>query len=281
MFANRSGTGQTLPRSRWLFVRAFCLLLALTAAALVPSSAAQAQESGPKPTVVLVHGAWADAAGWDGVAERLRSDGYPVVTPTNAMRTLSGDAQHIRDVLSGISGPIVLVAHSYGGAVITNAAAGNPNVKALVYVAAFAPDAGETVLGLLFSRPGSQLPLGLVPAPYVTDGIGVDTYLNSLLFRQVFCQDVSEETAAKMAVTQRPITLNVGLEPTAQSAWKTIPSWYLVAQDDRVIPPDVERYMAERAGSHTVEISSSHAAMVSNPGPVADLIRTAAATIQG
>jgi pimeloyl-ACP methyl ester carboxylesterase len=242
----------------------------------VPFHAAHADD-GAKPTVVLVHGAWADAAGWNGVMEQLSKDGYPVVATTNPMRSLSADAEHVAGVLRGISGPIVLVGHSYGGAIITNAAAGNPNVKALVYIAAFAPDAGENVIGLLLSAPGSQLPLALVPVPYVTGGVGVDTYLNPLLFHQVFCADVSPETAAAMAASQRPITLAAGLEPTAHVAWKTIPSWYLVAKDDKVIPPEVHRFMSRRAGAHTVEIASAHAAMVSNPGPVADLIRTAAA----
>lgn len=258
-----------------------CLLAVVLLVSLLPVSLARAEVAGAKPTVVLVHGAWANAAGWDAVAGRLRSDGYPVVTTTNPMRSLAGDAQHVREVLADIGGPIVLVGHSYGGAIITNAAAGNPNVKALVYVAAFAPDVGESAIGLLFSRLGSQVPLALVPSPSLgptpQDGIVVDTYLNPLLFRQAFCADVSEQTAAEMAATQRPTTLAAGLEPTTQVAWKTIPSWYLVARDDQIIPADVERFMAQRAGSHTVEIPSSHAAMVSNPGPVADLIRTAAA----
>jgi pimeloyl-ACP methyl ester carboxylesterase len=251
------------------------LTAVLALAALLPAPSARAQQ-GAKPTVVLVHGAWADPSGWDGVAARLRTDGYPVVTPTNPMRSLAGDAKHIKDVLAGISGPIVLVGHSYGGAIITNAAAGNPNVKALVYIAAFAPDAGENVVNLLLSAPRSQVLLALIPKPSLSDGISIDTYLNPLLYQQVFCADVSPQTAAAMAASQRPLSLTAGLEPTTQTAWKTIPSWYLVAAADKTIPPEVERSMARRAGSHTVEIPSSHAAMVSNPGPVADLIRTAA-----
>jgi pimeloyl-ACP methyl ester carboxylesterase len=252
------------------------LLALILLAVSIPSPAAQAEAEGGKPTVVLVHGAWADASGWNGVIDRLRSDGYPIVATTNPMRSLSGDAEHVAGVLRGISGPIVLVAHSYGGAVITNAAAGNPNVKALVYVAAFAPDAGENVLSLVLSAPGSQVPIGLLPVPSLNGGVGIDTYLNPLLFHDVFCADVSPETAAAMAAAQRPLSLAAGQEPTTRVAWKTIPSWYLVARDDRIIPPDVHRAMSRRAGAHTVEIPSAHAAMVSNPGPVADLIRTAA-----
>jgi pimeloyl-ACP methyl ester carboxylesterase len=251
------------------------LVAALVLAVLLPAPSARAEQA-TKPTVVLVHGAWADPSGWNDVAARLRSDGYPVVTPTNAMRSLAGDAQHIKDVLAGISGPIVLVGHSYGGAIITNAAAGNPKVKALVYIAAFVPDAGENVVNLLLSKPGSLVPVALVPRPSLNDGVGVDTYLNPLLYQQVFCSDVAPETADAMAASQQPLSLAAGLEATTQAAWKTIPSWDLVAANDRTIPPEAERSMARRAGSHTVEIPSSHAAMVSNPGPVADLIRAAA-----
>lgn len=254
------------------------LVLLTLFATMMPLHRASADPSnGAKPTVVLVHGAWANPSGWDGVAQRLRSDGYPVVTTTNPMRSLSGDTEYVAGVLGGISGPIILVGHSYGGAIITNAAAGNPKVKALVYVAAFAPDKGESIFALAASAPGSQVPLALIPTLSLDNGLAIDTYLNPLLFRDVFCADVSPETAAAMAGSQRPITLTGLLEGAKQTAWRTIPSWYLVAQNDKAIPPDVERFMARRAGSHTVEIPSSHSAMVSNSGPVADLIRTAAA----
>jgi pimeloyl-ACP methyl ester carboxylesterase len=245
-------------------------------AAVVPTPLALADPGSGKPTVVLVHGAWADASGWAGVAERLRNDGYPVVTTTNPMRSLSGDAAYVSSILGGIDGPIVLVGHSYGGAIITNAAAGNPRVEALVYIEAFAPDAGENVLSLVLSMPGSQVPLALVPKPYLDNVIGIDTYLDHALFHEVFCADVPDEAAKAMADSQRPLSLGAGAEATTQVAWKTIPSWFLVAQNDRTIPPDLERMFARRAGSHTVEIPSSHAAMVSNPGPVTDLLRAAA-----
>jgi pimeloyl-ACP methyl ester carboxylesterase len=252
------------------------LVVALMVTTLLPAQRASAQLAGAKPTVVLVHGAWADASGWDGVAQRLRGEGFPVVTTTNPMRSLAGDAEYVSKVLGDISGPIILVGHSYGGAIITNAAVGNPNVKALVYIAAFAPDIGENVLTLLLSTPGSEVPLALLPVPSLEGGLAIDTYLNPLLFRQVFCADVPPETAAAMAASQRPLSLTVGLEATNRAAWKTIPSWFLVAANDRVIPPAAERSMAKRAGSTTVEISSSHAAMVSNPDTVANLIRSAA-----
>jgi pimeloyl-ACP methyl ester carboxylesterase len=266
-------------RSPWPLAVIF--LVTTLVVGLLPVRSAWAEGTVAKPTVVLVHGAWSSAAGWDGVAGRLRSDGYPVVTTTNPMRTLEGDAQHVREVLAGISGPIVLVGHSYGGAIVTNAAAGNPNVKALVYIAAFVPDVGESAFSLDASRLGSQVPLALIPGPTLgPDGLVIDTYLNPVLFRQVFCADVSEQTAEQMAATQRPTTLAALLEPTKQTAWRSIPSWYMVAKDDQAIPPDTERFMAQRAGSHTVEVSSAHAAMVSNPGPVAELVRAAAAAAQ-
>jgi pimeloyl-ACP methyl ester carboxylesterase len=243
---------------------------------------AGAQTGGPKPTVVLVHGSFADASGWGGVIERLQRDGYPVLAPANPLRTLSGDAEYVASVLDTIPGPVVLVGHSYGGAVITNAATGKSNVKALVYIAAFAPDKGETVFGILGSFPGSKLPLALKLRPYHRpDGsVGFDGYIDPAQFHDVFAADVPATTAAVMAVSQRPGSLDTGLEPSRDPAWKTIPSWYLVAKSDHTIPPDAERFMARRAGSQTVEIESSHVAMISNPDAATDLIRAAAATVR-
>jgi pimeloyl-ACP methyl ester carboxylesterase len=259
----------------------------LVAAALVtfaepgPPTSAGALIGGPKPTVVLVHGAFADASGWAGVIDRLQQDGYPVIAPANPLRSLSGDAAYLASVLKTIPGPIILVGHSYGGAVITGAATAAPNVKALVYIAAFAPDRGETVFGIVGSAPGSRLPLALQLRPYRGDRgeEGFDGYIRIDQFHDVFAGDVPAGTAALMAATQRPSTLASGLEPAGDPAWKTIPSWFLVSKQDRTIPPDAERFMARRARSHTVEIDSSHVAMISHPDTVADLIRSAAATI--
>jgi pimeloyl-ACP methyl ester carboxylesterase len=239
---------------------------------------ARAQVGEPRPTVVLVHGAWDRPAGWDGVAARLRDAGYAVVVPDNPLRTLSGDAAAIGRVLHGVIGPIVLVGHSYGGMVITNAALHTPRIKALVYIAAFAPDQGETALGLIARSPGSLLLAALVPVPFVGPGgrIGVNTYINPLLFRTVFVQDVPSRTAREMAATQRPATLASGAGKSGVLAWRTIPSWYMVARNDRTIPPAVERFMAQRAHATTVEVASSHAAPASHPAEVADLILTAA-----
>jgi pimeloyl-ACP methyl ester carboxylesterase len=229
---------------------------------------------GPKPTIVLVHGAWADASSWDRVARRLQDQGYTVIAPANPLRGVQTDSAYLSSVLATITGPIILVGHSYGGVLITNAATGNPNVKALVYVAAFAPDLGETVGQILAMNPGTQAaPPNLTFRPYPG---GVDTYIAPSAFHDVFCADVPADTAAVMAATQRPINVAALGEPSGTPAWKTIPSWYLVASNDQAIPPATEQFMAKRAGATTVEIASSHVAMISHPAAVTDLILDAA-----
>lgn len=236
--------------------------------------AADDERAGPKPTVVLVHGGWADASSWNAVVERLQDRGYTVVAPPNPLRGLQNDAAYVSSILATISGPIVLVGHSYGGMVMTNAATGNPNVKALVYIAAFAPDVGDSIATLQAMNPGSEVGLStLTLRPYPG---GVDAYITPSVFHRVFCADVPTSTAAVMAATQRPIDVAVVAEPSGPPAWRTIPSWYLVASDDHAIPPATERFMAKRAGATTVEISASHVAMVSHPDAVTDLILDAA-----
>jgi pimeloyl-ACP methyl ester carboxylesterase len=256
-------------------------LAAVLAASVVLASSGQAHPrvaAAVKPTIVLVHGAWADSSSWDGEISRLQADGYPVIAPANPLRSLSGDAAYIASVLKTIEGPIVLVGHSYGGAVITNAATGNPNVKALVYIDAFVPDQGETVLGLAGRFPGSQLPASITEAPYAAGPgqSGVDVYLKPADFRAAFAADVAPATADLMAITQRPVTLAALSEKSGVPAWKTIPSWYLVGTRDEAIPPATQRFMAKRAHSHTVEIKASHASLVSHPAAVTKLILAAA-----
>ncbi|MDX6537478.1 MAG: hypothetical protein QOD37_1819 [Gaiellales bacterium] len=252
------------------------LMLVVLATAGVPA-AARADTATAKPTVVLVHGAWDRAESWEDVAGRLRADGYPVVVPDNPLRSLAGDAATLRHALDQISGPIVLVGHSYGGAVATDAALGNPQVRALVYIAAFAPDTGESILQLGAHDLGSLIPVSLVTVPFLgPDGVGVDLYINTLLYPTVLAGDVPLATAQAMARNQHPLTLKAFTDPSGPPAWRSIPSWYMVARQDHAIPPAAERFMAARAGSHTVEIDSSHAALVSHPGEVADLIRSAA-----
>jgi len=230
-----------------------------------------------KPTVVLVHGAFADASGWAGVITRLQDDGYPVIAPANPLRGLSSDAAYLRTVLDTISGPIVLVGHSYGGAVITNAATGDPDVQALVYVAAFALAEGENVAQASALAGGSNDLLShLVLRPFGPGANDLDAYIDPVAFRQTFAQDVSRRTTDVMAASQRPAALATLGEPSGPPAWAEIPSWYLVAHDDHTIPPVAGRAMAARAGSHTVEIRSSHVAMVSHPGTVTRLVERAA-----
>jgi pimeloyl-ACP methyl ester carboxylesterase len=249
--------------------------LALLAVVSSAQSADAAKEPTPKPTIVLVHGAWADSTGWSGVIKRLDKDGYDVLAPATPLRSLSGDAAYVASFLAQTPGPIVLVGHSYGGAVITNAAAGHDNVKALVYIDGFAPDIGENTLAL--AGADSLIPLSIefkgIPPFGPTD---VDVYIKKESFRETFAADVSKREAALMAVAQRPAAAATGSEPTTATAWKTIPSWYLVGRQDRTITPEAQRFMAHRAGSTTVEIDSSHVSMISHPGAVADLIEAAA-----
>ena len=231
------------------------------------------------PTVVLIHGAFADASGWGGVITRLAAAGYTSYAPANPLRSVSGDAAYVRSFLSTIEGDVVLVGHSYGGAVITNAAVGADNVKALVYIAAFALDEGEsagagTALGSDGPPPDLTQVVDIRPFPHAGEGNG-DAYLKVEIFPQAFCQDLPAELAAVMAAGQRPAALATLVEPSGPPAWKTVPSWYLVASEDRVIPPAAERVMAARAGATVVEIDSSHVAMISHPDEVTALIRQA------
>jgi pimeloyl-ACP methyl ester carboxylesterase len=231
-----------------------------------------------KPTVVLVHGDWADASGWSGVIARLQDEGYPVVAPPNPLRSLSGDAAYMRAFLDTISGPIVLVAHSYGGAVITNAATGDPNVRALVYIDAFVPDEGQTTLEL--AGPYSALsadpttifnfvPATLPPTPTT------DLYLKTSTFLTDFANGLPASQARILAASQRPATLAQS-EPSGVPAWRTIPSWALIGTHDHIIPPAAERAMAERAGSTISYFDAGHLGLISDPKSVTRVIEQAA-----
>jgi pimeloyl-ACP methyl ester carboxylesterase len=276
----------TSPSSRRSVLKSIAAASGLAAAAaVVPGTAAAGiRQSGheAKPTIVLVHGAWADSSGWNDVVLRLQHDGFTVFAIPNELRSLAKDSAYAAAVLATIPGPVVLVGHSYGGAVITNAATGNANVKALVFINAFAPDVGETVLGLTGAQPGSALAAAdpttvfkLVPYPGGPAG-DLDLFLLPDVFVQSFASDVPRRTAAALAATQRPLTLSAGSEPSGVPAWRKIPSWYLVGTADKVIPPAEQRIMAQRAHAHTVEIKASHVSMVSHPEAVADLIERAA-----
>lgn len=262
---------------------------AALARSAAPSSRVEATGSDVKQTIVLVHGAWADSSSWTAVIRGLQNDGYTVVAPPNPLRSLAGDTAYLRDYLSTISGPIVLVGHSYGGAVITNAAVGNPNVKALVFVDAFIPDQGESVIQLASVQPGSCLGGGgdptkvfdFVPYPGAPPG-DFDLYLKPGPdvpypgFAPCFANDLPTHEAAILASTQRPLTLSAGLEPSGVPAWTTIPSWALIGTVDNVIPPVELLFMAQRASAQIVQIKASHLSLISRPGAVSDLIVQAA-----
>ncbi|MBG0569227.1 alpha/beta fold hydrolase [Actinoplanes aureus] len=254
--------------------------LAFTPTVLAPTASASANPASTRParpTVVLVHGAFADASGWNDVIRRLIRDGYPVLAPANPLRGVDTDSAYLASILATISGPIVLVGHSYGGVVITNAATGNPNVKALVYVAAFAPDAGDTVIGLQTMFPGTKLGLDALDfRPLPGGGDAVDGYVKKDRFRDIFAADLPRSTTEIMAATQRPGEGHTLQQASGAPAWKQIPSWYLVARDDNLIPAAAQRFMAQRAGARTVEIRASHVAMMSQPRFTAELITLAA-----
>ena len=224
-------------------------------------------EPDAKPIIVLIHGAFADASGWSEVIQRLSALGYPAYAPANPLRGVISDGDYVRTFLSTIQGPVVLVGHSYGGSVITNASAGAPNVRALVYIAAYAPDEGETLAAAgALDGASNDLAGHLVVRPYpgMPDGDG-DAYINPEFFHEQFCADLPDALAAVMAVSQRPVTLSCLGTPSGPAGWKTLPSWYMVASNDNAIPPVAERAMAARASAHTVEISSSHVAFISPP----------------
>lgn len=229
------------------------------------------------PTVVLVHGAFADASGWAGVISELQASGIAVLAPANPLRSVSGDAAYIASVANQIEGPVLLVGHSYGGMVITNASPLAPNVVGLVYVAAFAPDEGESVQSLAAQATDSQLGSALRPAAFPgPDGEeGHELYIDQAVFHDVFCADLPAELAAAMAVSQRPGGEAGFGEPSGPAGWKTLPSWAVVATADLTIGVTGERLMAERAGAITVEVDASHVVMISQPAAVADLIKTA------
>jgi len=233
--------------------------------------------------VVLVHGAFADSTSWNGVIARLRQDGYQVVAAANPLRALHSDAEFLRAVLGSVHGPLVVAGHSYGGSVTSEAADGNPAVKALVYIASFLLDEGESTAELAGRFPGAELGPALHPVDVTTvDGeTAADLYIEQDKFPAVFAADVPPHVASLMAVTQRPILGGALEEKATRAAWKSIPSWTMVTRQDLAIPPASQRFMAERAGSSTVEIDASHAVTVSQPDAVADLIEEAAAATTG
>ena len=259
-----------------------------SAALMAPSAstAATAATERPggraRPTIVLVHGGYADSSCWNATIQELQDKGHTTICGSNPLRGIPTDAPYIASLLDSISGPVVLVAHSMGGTVITNAAAGKSNVKALVYIAAFVPDVGETQGELITKFPGSEVGPVSVPVAYTkADGTtGTDLYL-SKDGQAAFAADISAADFQVLQATQRPFDANSFVFPTTAAAWKTIPTWGLVAGKDKAIPPECERWMYLRANARKiVEVPhSSHVAMLSHPKIVARLIRDAAEAI--
>ncbi|MFC9285257.1 alpha/beta fold hydrolase [Streptomyces sp. NPDC057052] len=274
---------KSVPRPSRRRVSALAAVAGAAALGLASMTSAPAATAGPaaqaaKPTVVLVHGAFADSSSWNSVITRLRHAGYPVEAPANPLRGVAGDSDYLESYLKSVKGPIVLVGHSYGGSVISDAAADNPEVKALVYIAAFVPDKDETLAELGDRFPGATLPsvLDAVPYPLPGQGTGTDLYVQKDKFHDAFAADVPRSVTDLMAVTQRPLAASVFDEKTTQTAWKTIPSWDLVTTEDHAIAPAEQRFMVARAHAHTIEVNSSHAVAISHPGTVTRLIEQAA-----
>lgn len=252
----------------------------IAAVALLPALYASQVEAAPAKaeTIVLVHGAFAESSSWNPVISELRTDGYIVIAAANPLRGVASDADYVARIVASVPGPVVLVGHSYGGEVISAAAAGARNVKGLVYVAGFAPDSGESAASLSARFPTGTLGQTLAPPVPQADG-GGDLYIDMAKFRAQFAADVPEEEATQMAATQRPITQAALAEPLAGTpAWKATPSWFVYGSLDRNIPAALHAYMARRANSReTVAISgASHVVMLSHPREVAKLIERAA-----
>jgi pimeloyl-ACP methyl ester carboxylesterase len=256
---------------------AFSLALLLPVSDSVAAPDATKSSAVAKPTIVLVHGAFAGSSSWNGVVKRLLAQGYPVVAAANPLRGLRIDSDYVATIFQSITGPIVAVGHSYGGSVITDAAAGNPNVKALVYVAGLAPDEGESAANINGRFPGSTLGPTLAP-PTTLPGGGKDLYIQQDKYPAQFAADVPKLEAKLMAATQRPVTELALNEPSGPPAWKTIPSWFIYGSLDKNIPEAAHQFMAQRANAkETVKLNGvSHVVMVSHPDAVAALIKKAA-----
>jgi pimeloyl-ACP methyl ester carboxylesterase len=257
---------------------ALLIPLGQTASAHTVTATAETGHSTPKPTIVLVHGAWASTSSWNGVISRLHALGYTVYAPPNTLMGLTFDDAYLADFLHSITGPIVLVGHSYGGAVITNAATGDKQVKALVYVDAFLPNQGESVGQLVAAKPGSCVVakdpttiFHLVPYPGAPAG-AVDAYLKQSVFPDCIANGLPAAEQQQLAVTQLPLTTLALSQKSGVPAWKTIPSWAVVGTEDHTIPPAELLFMAQRAHAHITTVRAPHVSMISDPGVVTSVI---------
>lgn len=267
----------------FLFAAVLIVVAAFGPAHSSSVSKKEALMSGTKPTIVLVHGAWADASSWTRVIARLHADGYRVRAVANPLRSLSGDAAYVRGFLESLNGPVILVAHSYGGAVITNAATGLPNVKALVYVNAFAPDEGEDATTLAgpdsaLSVPDPTSVFDLVP-PTLPPTATTDLYLKRSTVFASFAAGLSAKDKAIVWATQRAAAIGALGEPSGPPAWRSIPSWYVLGTNDQIIPRGVQKAMAVRAGSTIIKYDAGHLGLISSPGTVTRVIERAAAKV--
>ncbi|MDQ2648563.1 MAG: alpha/beta hydrolase [Actinomycetota bacterium] len=258
-------------------------LLAIAAIALIPTTRSGGDDAGTqgkKPTIVLVHGAWADGSSWAEVSDRLQDDGFDVRVPPNNLRGVATDAPDLARYLESIDGPIVLAAHSYGGMVITNAAEGNDQVKALVYVDAFIPDEGETLVDLnqppgIFAQDPANV-FDVVPYTGAPEGVA-DAYVKDRLFREAFAADgLASRHMAVLAAAQRPLSVQAFAMPSGDPAWADIPSWAVVGEQDRIIPAEAQREMAQRAGARVTELDAPHLSMLTHDREVARVIVRAA-----
>ena len=246
-----------------------------TSATSASLSSVKVAPNAANTTIVLVHGAWADGTGWQDVIPYLQREGYKVVAVQNPLASLAGDVETTRRAIdreTSMGRNVVVAAHSYGGAVMSGAAAGNPNVKALVYVAAFAPDVGERG-DVFFERYPSDIFSALEPP----DAAGF-LYLSAEKYQSVFAGDLPERQTRVMQVSQKPLNAAIFGQSNAVAAWRTVPSWFIVAKEDRVINPDLERFYARRMNARTTEIDASHVVFISHPNQVARIILEAAAT---
>ncbi len=249
-----------------------------SATPLPAQAGARGMPASPKPTILLVHGAFADGSGWQRIIPMLQRDGYTVIAAQNPLTSLAEDVASTQRLIQAQTGPVVLVGHSYGGAIITGAAAGQSNVTALVYLAAFAPDAGEPVGAFNATYPSD---LG---GALVLDAAGFAT-IDRARFRDVFAADVSASDARVMAATHKPVQASTGAASVPVAAWRTLPTWYMVARQDRAVNPDLERFYAKRMGATTMEIETSHVPFISRPAVVVkfitDAIRDVSASQRG
>jgi pimeloyl-ACP methyl ester carboxylesterase len=232
-----------------------------------------------RPTVVLVHGAFADASGYGGIIRRLQSEGLEARAPMNPLRGLASDADAVARYVNAIEGPALLVGHSYGGAVISQAAPAVPRATGLVFLSAFALDAGESCASVQEPFPPSLLASTSVPSTYDAPGAagGPDLFIKIEDFHKTFCADLPEDLAAVMAVSQRPLSAAALTEPATVAGWRSLPSWFMVSEHDNAIPPEAERFMAKRMGAQVETVHGSHAAFIARPEVAANIILKAVA----